>query len=144
MSAGLAFAELHDGVVGSVCIRLGEVVLEFVRLGCFFGSSQAEVYDVRSCTGQLMISEVTAVHVGSALSRGVYVSEGRLLVDERVVELHEVNERRGRCRLELQLSDGAKLVVDGGAFGFRLESIGDVFEQWHGPIESSARHSESR
>jgi hypothetical protein len=65
------------------------------------------------------------------------VSDGNLLVDDQPVDLTVIDGRRGRCHLELYLTDGTKVIADGASFRFQINSMGKVFEQWTGPIRTS-------
>ncbi len=129
-------AELHDAKIGSIHIENSAVVVSFSHIACFFEKGHDELFDVRTCEARLSITGASGLRLESVFPLGTYVSDGELLVDGVAVEIPEIDGRRGRCHVGLELSDGTRFGSDGTNLHFEITQIGRVIEEWHGPIHS--------
>ena len=134
MKEKVVLCELHDAELSSIVLRASELTLALEELSSFFATSEAELYDVRSCSGTLTVRGLTSIRIQTPLEPGTRVSRGRVLVNGADIDLNALGSRTGHCHVELQMSDGTEAMVEGTGIEFNLAHIGDAFEQWSGPL----------
>lgn len=130
--------EFHDGRISALAMPApGTISISFSHLCAFFRTEAAEVFDVRSCQAELLVTGATRLETELAIDGPLEVSDGTITVDDRHITPRRAERFTGTCRLSVELAGPfiGKLIVEGSTLEIRLHAVGETFEQFHGVID---------
>ena len=138
MNANARYFEFHDAIQSSLTISKSRVELTFSHISGYFETDQPELFDVKSCSGPLIITNARSANLSLPLVDRIEAADGVLLVNGHEVSLGREVSFAGNCRVSLTLvgygERSGELIVEGSNVDFHCETVGRLMEQFHGAI----------
>lgn len=134
MNANAVYFEFHDSILSSLTISKSRVELTFSHISGYFETDQPELFNVKSCSGSLIITNARSANLTAPLDERIEVAGGVILVNGHEVSLGREVSFAGNCRVSLTLVGHGELIIEGSNFDFRCETVGRLMEEFHGAI----------
>lgn len=130
--------EFHDARISAIAMPApGSVTISFSHLCAYFPTEAPDVFDVKSCQAEILVTGATRLETELAVNGNLEVWDGTIVIDGAPVTPRGAEHFTGACRLSLELAGPfiGKLIVEGSALEVRVHAIGETFEQFHGVID---------